>query len=690
MKLLPSGLDCPGSCDLLIPVGERAEVFAARIGDTAPNFLGDCDSVTEDKCLVTADRPRVVTVSASSIPRIQLHVEVEGRGGVVTALGTCRETAPCDLSIARGTPFLLQAEPEDPLAAVVWVPGVCAPGSSCTVVPDADLRIRAVFSSRPTLSLAGLGLGSVRINGEEHQLPFTGLVDAGQLITIEGVPQVDSVVAGFQGLACRPERLVATCEFEISASAQGTIRFHRFFQWARGGWSGEVTDLVVRADGGVLMLGKYQGAGFGLPFSSATQSVVVALDGDAGFARLSGSTYGFDSANFLEVPDGGLWLSGGIISHRAPGPGLQVVWGPVDAGSTGSSLQQSDRALIEFDESRFEPVRATVLDFALVSGITSVGRGPLIQGSEGLLSSFSVSGAVDGGLEPLTSIGLFGSDLMLRSYEPVASSVPIDVVGYPSGVVSLSLHDPFAPAVGGCTVAFAEAVPVLTYVNASGTCGAASPSVDAGVGFYSVGTLSRDSNEPYFTSMSLHSLPLRGPGSQITTGFAHVHSHDVALQQRWVSTLQPVIAVSPQQPGTGIAPNDVLMWKGRVLALFYGQGVGVSGYRSSNGLTIPCDPASDSRLLMTLHDAATGELEWGHCFLQGPLSGDLRIWYRDLRQYRLGRNHQPSTVKAFGGVLLSSWANRTSANYPVTFYLGSHEVVLDDDSSYLGLVTPPD
>ncbi|MDP1827907.1 MAG: hypothetical protein Q8L48_31830 [Archangium sp.] len=689
VQVLPSGADCSSSCDLLIPVGEHAEVVSAPASGFAPAFAGDCDTTTETRCSVLADRPRVVTVTAAATPQVHLRVEVDGLGSVRTPSATCREAAPCDLFVARSSTLSLEAMPDDPVATVVWVPAVCPPGPACMLTLAADLELRVVFSSPLTLSLVGLGPGSVRVNGADHQLPFRASLDAGQLVRIEAVPEVDDVVAGFDGLPCQSERVVETCEFVLDASMQGTISFQRFFQWARGGWSGEVTDVVVRSDGGVLMLGKYQNSGFGLPFSSALQSVVIALDEDAGVSRLSSSTYGFDSSNFLELPDGGLWLSGGIVSHRPPGPGLRVMWGPVDAGSTGSSLQTSDRALIEFDERRFEPIRATVWDFATVSQVTSVGRGPVLQGTEGLLTAFSVNGALDGGQEQLTTIAALDSDLTLRSDEAVASSVPVDLARYPFGIVSLSLHDPSAPAVGSCTVASPEAVPVLTYVNASGSCGASFPASDAGVGSYSVGTLSRDSAEPYFTSVSLHSLPLRGPGTQIATGFAHVHAHDASLRQRWITTLEPLIDVSPQQPITGIAPTEVMMWQGRVLALFTGQGTGVTGYRAANGLTVRCDPAADSRLLMTLHDPSTGELEWGFCFLQGPISGDLRVWFRDVRQNSLGRNRQASTVKAYGGVLLSSWADRSSANFPVSFFLGSHEVVLDNDSSYLGLVTPP-
>jgi len=689
VQLLPSGVRCSGSCDVLIPVGERAEVVAPPVEGRAADFSGDCDAITEDRCSLIGDRPRSVRVSTTAAA-VRVRLAVDGAGSVVTPVDTCTASAPCDFTVARGTVLSLQATPDDPLASITWVPSICSTGQNCSLTVDSELQLRVVFSSPPNLSLIGNGPGSVRINGVEHALPYTAAVGAGTRVAIEALAQVDDVVSGFQGLPCEPDRTVETCAFVVNASVQGTISFHRFFQWARGGWSGEVTDLVLRGDGGVLMLGKYQGAGFGQPFSAFRQSVVVALDGDAGFDKVSGSAFGFESANFLELPDGGLWLSGGIIGHRSPGPGLQVVWGRVDAGSTGSPAQTSDHALLEFDEVRFEPIRATVMDLPAGSRVVSVGRGPLLHG-EGLLTSFSVNGALDGGPWPLTSIGRFAPDLTLVGSEDVASSVPVDVARYPSGAVSLSLHQPLAPNLSSCSVSSTVArVPVLTFVNASGSCGASAPIPASGLDFDSVGTLSRDSSEPYFTSSSFRPLPLRGPGTQITTGFAHLHSHNAALQQRWVSTLRPLIDVSPQQLGTAIAPTEVMLWNGRVLALFTGQGTGVKGYQADNGLIVRCDPAADSRLLMTLHDPSTGELQWGHCLLQGPVSGDLQVWFRSSRQGLLGRNRQPSTVKAFGGVLLSSWASRTTGTFPVSFFLGSHEVRLDtDDSSYLGLVTPP-
>lgn len=72
------------------------------------------------------------------------------------------------------------------------------------------------------------------------------------------------------------------------------------------------------------MLGNFLNDGVGF-LRPGQQSFVAELTADGGLGRVSVSELGFNDDNFIEMPDGGLWLSGGFIDHRTAG--RVVVWG---------------------------------------------------------------------------------------------------------------------------------------------------------------------------------------------------------------------------------------------------------------------------------------------------------------------------------------------------------------------------
>lgn len=535
-------------------------------------------------------------------------------------------------------------------------------------------------SEASTLRISQRGAGELTVNGAAMRAPVNVTLDAGTQVTVVASPGIDQVVGSFVGLPCEPSRYVNECTFVMTGQIDGGVVFSDFFRAAFGAGGANITDLVVRDS--VLALATIEGNGFGLPTQPTTQAAVAKLEPDAGFTQTSVSTAGFDSSNFLVLPDGGLWLAGVVRFHRAPINGRVVIWGGVDAGASGVVSQRADLALIHFDETSFKPTAATVIDQPdTVTGVSAIGPGPVIATNEGLVTSYSIDG-------DSTSVATLSITMQLQTAVQVASVTPFDIARIGAGVVGLALNDPLAT--GRCSPAGRDVVPTLSQYLSASQCGGlgAAPSLDAGV-YVSVSVLDRTAVTPRFASISQRDLPLAGPSSRIATNFAHVHAHDELLAPRWMDTLAPiVIGHGP----SGLVPYTVLDWEGQVLSVFFGSAPegGVAGYRADNGLAVRCDPLSTNWVLMTLHDDVSGQMTWAHCFLGGPTAeGVLPVRASTRQSPVLGFNQQPPVIGAFGGVLLTSWAEVPLSRLPATLSFGSHVLQLDQSSSYVGLVTPP-
>lgn len=681
-----NGERCVGRCVVLIDASLPIRVEAAIDERTHQlEFSGDCETIDGNTCHAIADRERTIVVRTQP-KRVTLRLQTTGPGTLRVLGGECGPDATCAIELPVDDLVTVEAVASRPNVRVNWSMPGCS-GLTCSLQATSNLTLGARFEALVAVRVnAGSG-GDVWVNGTAVVGAYESLLPAGEAVRIRAVPDADHSVGRFAGLPCRPVRSLEACEFDASADVDGSVEFQRLFQWGLGAMSTTVTDVVARSGGDALVFGHFRRAALGLPAPLGLQSFVLELHPDAGFGRVSVSDLGLRTSNFLVGSDGGLWLSGGI-TYQAMAGGLNFSWGNIDGGSSGPPTQEADRALLRFDESVFAPVSATVFDLPVSNGVSALGRGPVIATAEGDLTAFSLRNHFDGGSYPyFTSVARVDGALNLVGLQPVPSVTPIDVLPFASGPVGLGMSFPPTGNTPGCVVTSADAVPFLFYVAASGTCTAVTPLADAG-STVGVSELGRGLPEPLFLSVTNRLLPLRGPGTAISTNFAHVHSHDLALSERWRATLEPVIATAPSQGATNLVPVSVQEWSGHVLAFFGGYGSGVSGYRAQGGLTIPCDSRADSRLLITLHDRNSGELLWGACILEGPTDAGVRPWRAVLRQDVGGYNQEPSIIKAFGGILVAPWADGPSPS-SLEFGFGSQRITLQGDSSWLGLLQPP-
>lgn len=682
---------CGGSCMHLVPVGLPATIRAESELGYRPSFAGDCVQRGTGECVVAGDRPRFVLITEEEQATVEVEVRVEGPASVEVGANRCTSGMPCRFMVTVGTQLhLIASSVADVDFQWGGAPG-CIDGRDCRVVASDSIAITLRAVAMATLSVSKSGEGSIAIDGIEYQAPVVVRRPVGSSVTIRAMPSAGFAVSGFRDLDCLRDRLVDDCTVTIGAPAWGTVVFERFVQWALP-LHGEVTDLAA-ADGSVLLAATYINQGFG-GVSPYRQSLIVEFAPDAGLARRTESTFGMRSLNFVRTGDGGIVLTGAIVYHRSPGPGLAVSWNGYDASTTGTSGQRSDLGLVDFDVNRFAVAGLRVLDLPEGYDVTELGRSPLTWTPEGELCSFASLRDLDGGAGPHTSLSTVTPSGQLIVTQAFPSLVPLDMVRFGASSLALLLHRPNTAIGGLCAAQPLAATPALASVDQT-TCNAVvfsdatAPPHDATFRWYeSVGHMARDLPFPAFPSTTLHSLPIGSVGAAVSTFFGHVHAHEPSLGLRWTATLEPVLVGTSAQGLTALDPITTLEWAGRVLAFFGGTGAGVSGYRSSSGLTIPCDPAADARLLITMHDAVSGRTEWGTCLLEGPTATGVRPWRSAERQNPiLGFNRQPLPIKAFGGILLAPLAS--AAMWPADFAVGSDLIQFSFDSSYLLLVSPP-
>ena len=640
-------------------------------------------------CVALSDRSRSVTIASSLSPNVRVSLAVQGPGLVrVENSGLeCDSSSPCDFNFPRGDSLSLSVIPPVSRRVVVsWSPP-CGPGLTCGLIASDDLQLTATITPVVELSVLAVGQGSLHVNGVAEALPFRGLLTEGSQVTLEAFPSAEAVLAGFEGFVCALPRKLTECQFILSTDTQGTVRFAQFYRWLSGGWQRAiVSDLAVR-DSGVLMLGSFVDRGVGVA-RYGKQSFVAELTPDGGLGQVSASQLGFDEAHFLEMPDGGLWLSGAFESHRLRG--YVTMWAGVDAGlldDGGVFARPPDLVMMQFNESAFAPVSATVLDFSPFLSNVYVGPDPVIPIEDGLFTSFSHERFTDGGTRVWghKSIGAFDGELRLLSSEALSSISHPSVLEYPFGVVALSLFDPAAAVNNTCSQPLSDTVPLLSSVVGGGLC---LPSV-SGKGpadyYMTIGRLGRGFETPIFQAMTSQNLPVGAGGQMINVSFGTIHSHDASLAQRWVMKIEPVFPPGPVRGPTALWPLAVLPWKGRVLSMFWGGGAGVGGYRGPSGLTIECDSRADGHLLMTLHDVVTGDMTWGHCINDNPQPQVSLL-------FGAGSVDISGTAPtlAYGGVVIPALVvNSTFPLVAAAVPWGPTSLTVTETSSVVGLVTPP-
>lgn len=672
----PGGTSCDPVCRVWLPVGATARVVASSPSGVVPSFSGDCDAVDGGGCSVLGDRSRRVEVSAAGR---SVTVTTHGAGSVrVDAAGLdCPADSRCAGVAALDVPIEAVAAPVDSATDLVtWTaPSGCS-GLSCVASELAEFDVTFVHRARLTLTSAGDGSGSVSVNGASETLPYDALLPIDTDIAITGVPSVDDVLVGFDGLPCAAERLVDKCRFRLAGSTSGSVRFHRFFDWLIAAGPGATPRDVVARDGGFLVSLDYGSAGpLWLPAAASRASAVLEILGDGGIGRVTASeNHALQATGLITTPDGGLLVAGSMYQRPSGmSPRASIVWASLDASVPDRS--QPELALLEFDEARFEPSSfsypaSTYTDSRLTlpaQQVVDVGEG---RGASPLLES---GGTTDAGVQAAAqySLASWSEQMNLQGLEPLPSTTS-SLASTSMGPSMLFLARTALPAVS-CTATL-DALPYLTRVSPTLACNglveaAASPALPGRV--YAASPLLSHQDTLFFETVA----------ESTTTGLTtpSLHRFDAALTRDWEVALLPVQR-RPPQLDEKLKPARLLAYGNSLVALWGVTGNSVEALRSTDGLTVPCPEsgaATTTHLLITTHDAQTGKMTWGICLPGAENAVDRFAGFE-------------SAALSSGTLLVPGQAFTTSSTpLPTSVHFGSHALPVPMTVGYLLAIRPP-
>jgi len=166
-------------------------------GWTFVNWSGSVTS-SETAIVLVMDGDKTITANFTQQPVLR----ITGVGdGSVRVNGTLR-SLPWSEAFATGTQVTLEAVPDSGWEFDGWTGDRVWPTELLIITLDSDMALVANFTSSGvfhTLSLSGIGSGSVRVNGTLRALPWSGSFAAGAQVTLEAVPDPDWFFVGWSG-----------------------------------------------------------------------------------------------------------------------------------------------------------------------------------------------------------------------------------------------------------------------------------------------------------------------------------------------------------------------------------------------------------------------------------------------------------------------------------------------------------
>lgn len=168
--------------------------------DTGWEFEGWGGDVTgsENPVVFTVNHKLDIAVEFSQI-QCQLELAVEG-GGAITVNGESREL-PVTERYAYGTEIILAAAADSGWMFTGWSGDVAGTTNPLTVEITRDLAVTATFIQPEyfTLSLTKTGVGLVKVDGLEVELPWSSEFTTGTEVTLEAVASEGEIFSGWSG-----------------------------------------------------------------------------------------------------------------------------------------------------------------------------------------------------------------------------------------------------------------------------------------------------------------------------------------------------------------------------------------------------------------------------------------------------------------------------------------------------------
>jgi hypothetical protein len=191
------------------------------------SFLNWSGSVTSSEVTIVVVMDGNKTITANFTQQRVLRITGVGNGSV-RVNGTLR-SLPWSEAFATGTVVTLEAVPDSGWEFDGWTGDRNWPTELLIITLDSDITLVASFTSSGvfhTLSLSGVGSGSVRVDGTLRAPPWSGSFGAGAQVTLEAVPDPDWFFLGWSGGASGTANpIVVTMDSNRSITATFTREF---------------------------------------------------------------------------------------------------------------------------------------------------------------------------------------------------------------------------------------------------------------------------------------------------------------------------------------------------------------------------------------------------------------------------------------------------------------------------------
>jgi hypothetical protein len=169
-------------------VGASEWLFSSWSGDAS----GSANPVT-----VEMDIPKNVT--AVFVP-VQYTLNLTSTGSGSVLVNGVVQTLPWSGDFDSGTNVTLTATAASGWQFSGWSGAIAWPTSPVIVTMNGDKTIAAAFDqSSYALTIAGVGSGSVLVNGETHALPYSGSFLSGTTVSLEAVAAENWLFSGWSG-----------------------------------------------------------------------------------------------------------------------------------------------------------------------------------------------------------------------------------------------------------------------------------------------------------------------------------------------------------------------------------------------------------------------------------------------------------------------------------------------------------
>jgi len=178
--------------------------------------------------IVTMDADK--TIAANFIEAGPYSLTLTGVGSGSVRVDGELQALPWTGTFACASQVSLEAQADDCWTFAAWSGDASGSTTPVTITIDADKAVEAQFNQLGpySLTVTGVGSGSVRVDGELHSLPWTESFACGSQVALEAQPEACWIFEGWSGDVSggsNPIDLIINSDTEIAASFSSLVLF---------------------------------------------------------------------------------------------------------------------------------------------------------------------------------------------------------------------------------------------------------------------------------------------------------------------------------------------------------------------------------------------------------------------------------------------------------------------------------